>query len=190
MSFLETRIDAHAAEHPAPGFVSLHRLNRTEYERAVGEILAVKIDAAALLPKDVRDEGFDNVANILKVSPSFLDQYLWAAREVSVAAVGDPKGARASTTYRAGAEDARMYVPGMPLGSSGGLLATHYFPVDGEYTFNVGGRLPAARAAVLRVVRPVAHQLLLPRRLPPRLPRLVLRAQVLPQAPRSPRTCC
>ncbi|MEO6184777.1 MAG: DUF1587 domain-containing protein, partial [Steroidobacteraceae bacterium] len=138
VSFFETRIDAHAAEHPAPGFVSLHRLNRTEYERAVSDILAVKFDASALLPKDVRNEGFDNVANILKVSPSFLDQYLWAAREVSVMAVGDAKTARAGTTYRPGPEDSRMYVPGMPLGTRGGVIATHVFPVDGEYTFNIG----------------------------------------------------
>jgi hypothetical protein len=139
VAFVENRIDAHAREHPAPGFISLHRLNRTEYERAVGEILAVKFDASALLPKDVRNEGFDNVANILKVSPSYLDQYLWAAREVSVLAVGDPKTSRPGTTYRPGSEDGRMYVPGMPLGSSGGVMATHVFPVDGEYTFNVGG---------------------------------------------------
>jgi hypothetical protein len=140
VAFLEGRLDEHAAGHPAPGFVSLHRLNRTEYERAVEDILAVKFDAATLLPKDVRNEGFDNVASILKVSPSFLDQYLWAAREVSLLAVGDPKSSRPGTTYRAaGGEDGRMHVPGMPLGSSGGLLATHYFPVDGEYTFNIGG---------------------------------------------------
>jgi len=139
VAFLEQRIDSHAAAHPAPGFVSLHRLNRTEYQRAVEQILGVKIDAAALLPRDVRNEGFDNVASVLKVSPSFLDQYLWAAREVSVMAVGDPKAARPATTYRGGQEDGRMYVPGMPLGTRGGVIAEHYFPVDGEYTFNVGG---------------------------------------------------
>ncbi len=139
VAFLETRIDAHAAEHPAPGFISLHRLNRTEYERAVGEILDVEFDAAALLPRDIRNEGFDNVANILKVSPSYLDQYLWAAREVSLLAVGDPKTSRPGTTYRGGSGDARMYVPGMPLGTKGGVIAMHDFPVDGEYTFNIGG---------------------------------------------------
>ncbi len=126
---------AEAAKHPAPGFISLHRLNRTEYERAVQDILGVQFDAAALLPKEVRNEGFDNVANILKVSPSFLDQYLWAAREVSV---GDPKSSRPGTTYRPGPDDGRMWVPGMPLGTRGGVIATHDFPVDGEYTFNVG----------------------------------------------------
>jgi hypothetical protein len=139
VGFLEGRLDEHAAEHPAPGFVSLHRLNRTEYERAVAELLHVQFDASTLLPREVRNEGFDNIANILKVSPSFLDQYLWAAREVSVLAVGDPKSARAGTTYRGGNEDARMYVPGMPLGTRGGVIAMHDFPVDGEYTFNIGG---------------------------------------------------
>jgi hypothetical protein len=139
VAFIEGRIDARAALHSEPGFVSLHRLNRTEYERAVQQILGVQFDAAALLPKDVRNEGFDNIANILKVSPSYLDQYLWAAREVSVLAVGDPKNPRPGTTYRGSSEDGRMYVPGMPLGTKGGVVATHNFPVDGEYTFNVGG---------------------------------------------------
>jgi len=139
VAFLEDRIDAHAAGNPAPGFVSLHRLNRTEYERAVAQMLHLQFDAAVLLPKDVRNEGFDNIANILKVSPSYLDQYLWAAREVSVLAVGDAKSARAGTTYRGGNEDGRMYVPGMPLGTRGGVIAMHDFPVDGEYTFNIGG---------------------------------------------------
>src|SRR5262249_28036918 len=83
-----------------------------------------------------------NIANILKVSPSYLDQYLWAAREVSLLAVGDPKSARAGTTYRGGNEDGRLYVPGMPLGTRGGVIAMHDFPVDGEYTFNVGGGGP------------------------------------------------
>lgn len=138
VAFLEGRLDEHAAEHPAPGFVSLHRLNRTEYERAVADLLGVKFDASSLLPRDVRNEGFDNVASVLKVSPSFLDQYLWAAREVSVMAVGDPATAKTGTIYRPGAEDSRMHVPGMPLGTRGGLQATHTFPVDGEYTFNIG----------------------------------------------------
>lgn len=139
VAYLEQRIDAHAAAQPAPGFVSLHRLNRTEYQRAVEGMLGVQIDAAQLLPRDERNEGFDNVASVLKVSPSFLDQYLWAAREVSVMAVGDPKSARPGTTYRPGPEDGRMYVPGMPLGTRGGVIAEHDFPVDGEYTFNIGG---------------------------------------------------
>ena len=112
VAYLEQRIDAHAAAQPAPCFVSLHRLNRTEYQRAVEGMLGVQIDAAQLLPRDERNEGFDNVASVLKVSPSFLDQYLWAAREVSVMAVGDPKSARPGTTYRPGPEDGRMYVPG------------------------------------------------------------------------------
>lgn len=139
VAFVEGRLDAHAEKHPAPGFVSLHRLNRTEYERAVQEILGVQFDASALLPREVRNEGFDNIANILKVSPSYLDQYLWAAREVSLLAVGDPKNSRPGTTYRGGSEDGRMHVPGMPLGTRGGVVAMHAFPVDGEYTFNIGG---------------------------------------------------
>src|SRR5688500_15779224 len=96
VSWLETRLDSAAAGHHNPGNVVLHRLNRTEYARAVDELLALKIDATALLPKDTESEGFDNVASVLKVSPSFLDQYISAARDVSVMAVGDPTPTQSS----------------------------------------------------------------------------------------------
>ena len=80
VAWLEGKLDAHASEHPNPGSVVLHRLNRTEYAREVENLLGLKVDAAALLPKDTKADGFDNVANVLRVSPSFLDQYIVAAQ--------------------------------------------------------------------------------------------------------------
>src|SRR5689334_23639204 len=79
VAWLEGKLDANAKEHPDPGSVVMHRLNRTEYAREVESLLGVKIDAAALLPKDTKSDGFDNVALALRVSPSFLDQYITAA---------------------------------------------------------------------------------------------------------------
>jgi hypothetical protein len=74
VSYLETSLDAAAAAKPNPGRVGLHRMNRAEYANAVEDLLGLRIDASALLPKDDQANGFDNVANVLKVSPSFLDQ--------------------------------------------------------------------------------------------------------------------
>jgi len=88
VSWLERSLDEAAAAHPNPGRVALHRLNRAEYAAAIEDLLGIKIDPAALLPKDDEAEGFDNVASVLTVSPSFLDQYISAARVVSARAVG------------------------------------------------------------------------------------------------------
>src|SRR5689334_786022 len=79
VAWLEAKLDDSAKAHPDPGSVVLHRLNRTEYAREVESLLGLKIDPAALLPKDTKSDGFDNVALALRVSPSFLDQYITAA---------------------------------------------------------------------------------------------------------------
>jgi hypothetical protein len=138
VAWLESRLDAAAAAHPNPGNVMLHRLNRTEYAREIERLLGLKIDAAALLPRDTKAEGFDTVASVLRVSPSFLDQYIVAAQEVGRKAVGNPKPALASVVYRTppGANQF-AHVEGLPLGTRGGLLVEHLFPADGEYVFNI-----------------------------------------------------
>ena len=138
VGFLETHLDASATAHPNPGEVVLHRLNRNEYAREVQDILGIKVDAAALLPKDIKTDGFDNVASSLRVSPSFLDQYISAAHDVSVAAIGNPAATPASVTIRgSAANNQELHVEGLPLGTRGGLVAEHLFPADGEYTFNI-----------------------------------------------------
>ncbi len=138
IAWLEARLDANAAAHPDPGSVVMHRLNRTEYAREVENLLGLRIDAAALLPKDTKADGFDNVANVLRVSPSFLDQYIIAAHDVSVQAVGDPQARPTSVVLKAppGTSQA-VHNEGLPLGTRGGMLIEHLFPADGEYTFNV-----------------------------------------------------
>ena len=138
VSWLERSLDEAAAAHPNPGRVALHRLNRAEYAAAIEDLLGIKIDPAALLPKDDEAEGFDNVASVLTVSPSFLDQYISAARVVSARAVGNPAARPGSQTYRpTRGSDQSLRVDGLPLGTRGGLLVEHLFPADGDYKFNI-----------------------------------------------------
>ncbi|MEO8467301.1 MAG: DUF1592 domain-containing protein [Gammaproteobacteria bacterium] len=140
VGWLEHTLDAAAAQKPVPGRVALHRLNRTEYANAIADLLALQIDVKALLPKDDESDGFDNVANVLKVSPSFLEQYIAAARVISEMAVGDAKAKRDSRVYymKSGTNQ-NYHVDGMPLGTRGGMLVEHMFPADGEYQFDIGG---------------------------------------------------
>lgn len=136
---LENTLDAHAAEHPDPGRVGLHRLNRTEYVNAVFDLTGVKLETELALPKDDNSDGFDNIAGVLKVSPSFLDQYIAAARQVTEKAVGTPNPRNDTAIYRVDSSHQGAHVDGLPLGTRGGVLITHEFPVDGDYTLTIPG---------------------------------------------------
>jgi hypothetical protein len=137
---LEGELDVAAAKTSHPGQVALHRLNRTEYANAVASLLDLHVDVKALLPKDDESDGFDNVANVLKVSPSFLEQYIAAARVISEMAVGLPNTKRDSRVYYAEPGINQNYhVAGMPLGTRGGMLVEHFFPADGDYELDLGG---------------------------------------------------
>jgi hypothetical protein len=138
ISFMETSLDKAAEGHPNPGRVALHRLNRKEYANAIEDLLDVKVDANSLLPEDNVSDGFDNVANVLQVTPSFLDQYVSAARSVAVMAMGDASVKPMGTQYFA-PKSARQYFheEGLPLGTRGGLAVEHNFPADGEYELNI-----------------------------------------------------
>jgi hypothetical protein len=137
VSWLERSLDEAAVANPHYESVGLHRLNRKEYEHAVRDLLALDVDASELLPPDDTLEGFDNIAATLQVSPSFLEQYVIAARAVAVQAVGRPDARAGSKTYNAAPTTQHKHVPGLPLGTRGGVLAEHYFPSDGEYEVNV-----------------------------------------------------
>jgi hypothetical protein len=118
--------------------VSLHRLNRTEYANAIRDLLDLEIDATALLPADDESYGFDNIADVLKVSPSLLEQYLAASHLVSSLAVGDPTTAPISQVYRVPPDLAQDdHIEGLPLGTRGGLLIRDNFPLDAEYQVSV-----------------------------------------------------
>jgi hypothetical protein len=139
-SYLETALDKAAAAHPNAGRVAVHRMNRAEYANVIEDLLGVRVDASALLPKDDIANGFDNIASVLKVSPSFLDQYISAARFVTNEAIGNPVPKTASTVFRASRSvDQSAHLDGLPLGTRGGMVVDHLFPADGEYKFNIGG---------------------------------------------------
>jgi hypothetical protein len=134
-SWLETSLDD-AARNPNPGPAILRRLNRAEYAAAIRDMLALDVDVASLLPADDANHGFDNMADSLRVSPALLDGYLSASAKVSRAAVGDPAITPAFTTYRVRPDFGQdTYIEGLPLGTRGGLLVTHNFPLDGDYVF-------------------------------------------------------
>jgi hypothetical protein len=139
VAWLEDSLDRAAAAGPAhlPDQVVLHRLNRKEYANAVRDLLAVEIDASELLPADDIAEGFDNIATALQVSPSFIEQYVIAARAVAVKALGKPDARPGGWTFRAGPGTQLGHVPGLPLGTRGGILANVDLPSDGEYRIDV-----------------------------------------------------
>ena len=137
---LEARLDRANPPGAHPDAPALHRLNRTEYANAIRDLLAIDVDVKALLPPDDSNEGFDNIAEALTVSPSLVQGYVAAAMKISRQAVGDRSAAPAQSTYSAPGRLAQdKHIEGLPLGTRGGLLITHNFPLDAEYEFSVGG---------------------------------------------------
>jgi mono/diheme cytochrome c family protein len=136
---LESTIDGVALVRPNPGRSPLHRLNRSQYAAAIRDLLALDVDAASLLPADDEANGFDNIADVLRVSPSLIEQYLVASRKVTSLAVGDPSIAPASQVYRVPPDRAQAeHIEGLPLGTRGGILVRHNFPLDADYDLSAG----------------------------------------------------
>ena len=139
-SWLEAALDQAAAARPNPGRVPVHRLNRTEYANAIRDLLALDVDARSLLPADEPDQqGFDNVAGVLSVSPRLLENYMAAAATVSRRAIGDPAITAVEDTFRipgAWVQDDRASND-LPFGSRGGTSIRYQFPLDGEYSIKV-----------------------------------------------------
>ena len=133
-AWLEAQIDQ--ASEPYAGRPILHRLNRSEYANAIRDLLALDIDAASLLPPDDAAFGFDNISDALGVSPSLQEHYLDAALKIGALAVGDPKIAPGSETWRIRQDLSQdQHVNGLPLGTLGGTMVRYNFPLDGEYSF-------------------------------------------------------
>ena len=135
---LEAGVDEWAAAHPNPGGPALHRLNRTEYRNSVRDLLDLDIDAAALLPPDDMSHGFDNMSDVLTVSPALMESYVRAAGEISRRAVGDRTADPVVTMYNVPKMVSQTaHVDGAPFGTRGGISVMHNFPADGEYTFQM-----------------------------------------------------
>ncbi len=137
-SFLETSLDRAAAAKPNPGHAAMHRLNRAEYANAIHDLLDLDVDATALLPPDDESSGFDNIADVLRMSPSLMERYLSASWNISREAVGNMNIAPATTTYRVRPDLSQdQHIEGLPLGTRGGILVKHYAPLDAEYVIKL-----------------------------------------------------
>jgi mono/diheme cytochrome c family protein len=143
VAWMEGNLDHAASGRTEPGRVALHRLNRKEYANAIRDLLEVQMDPEGLLPRDDARDGFDNVADALQVSPSFLDQYLAAARTVAVTALGNVQARPVGTTYSAESGEQFFHESGLPPGTRGGLAVTHAFAADGEYVINIANMAQA-----------------------------------------------
>src|SRR5262245_61539982 len=138
-STIESSLDRGAALAPNPGAPVLHRLNRAEYANAVRDLLDLPIDATTMLPGDDSSDGFDNIANVLSVSPALMQAYISAAGKISRLAIGDPTITSQITTYPAprGLSQAETR-EGLSAGTRGGFVVEHIFPLDADYEFRVG----------------------------------------------------
>jgi cytochrome c551/c552 len=137
---LEAQLDRANPPGRHPDTPTFQRLNRTEYANAVRDLLAIDVDVRALLPGDDSSEGFDNMAEALTVSPSLVQGYVAAALKISRRAIGDRTVAPSQITYSAPGQWVHdKHVEGLPLGTRGGVLISHTFPLDAEYELTIGG---------------------------------------------------
>lgn len=135
---LANQLDSEQADHPQPGSAGMGRLNRAEYRNAIRDLLA--FDAAGIvsqLPADESAHGFDNLAEVLSVSPTLIDSYVSAAMRIGREAVGDRTLIPTQIKYPAPGGAQTKHVEGLPLGTRGGMVVTHNFPLDARYEIRV-----------------------------------------------------
>lgn len=135
--WLEAQMDRKMAEHPNPGSVVMHRLNRTEYTNAIRDLLDLEIDVSTLLPADDSARGFDNVAGSLTISSTLLEAYTNAAARIARMAVGFWKSPTEAVYIAPGDTSQTQHLDGLPFGTRGGMKVHHTFPSDGQYTFTI-----------------------------------------------------
>jgi mono/diheme cytochrome c family protein len=143
-AYLESELDHAALANPNPGDLpSLHRLTRTEYKNAIRDLLALEnlpkeLDFTLLLPADNSSSGFDNIADLLYVSPVIMERYLDTASKISRLAVGDPSAPVLVNIHQLPLEEPQnLRVEDLPFGTRGGIAVKSYFPLDGEYDFQI-----------------------------------------------------
>jgi cytochrome c5 len=141
VAYMESTLDAAAANHVVAPRVALHRMNRTEYVNAIWDLLRVRVNTSQILPPDDESNGFNNVADVLQVSPAFVDAYISAARQVAVEALGDRNAKAVGVQFATDpgvSGNQEFHVDGLPLGTRGGTQVTYNFPADGTYELSVG----------------------------------------------------
>jgi hypothetical protein len=138
-TYLESALDQVAAAQPNPGRPSVYRLNRSQYGNAIHDLFSLDVDTASLLPADDSGYGFDNIGDVLTVSPVLLEKYLSAAASISRLAVGDPSISPTSADYeiRPDTVQTGRETIDLPIGSRGGIAIRHFFPLDAEYVIKV-----------------------------------------------------
>ena len=137
---LEAELDQNALDNPDPGRTVPHRLNRAEYANAIRDILGLEIEVDELLPNDpASGHGFDNIADVLTLSPLLMERYISAAKIISRLAIGDPDQANVLKTYLLpdNLDQDERISEDLPFASRGGTAISHYFPADGEYAIRV-----------------------------------------------------
>lgn len=138
VTWLQTNLDKNAAAHPNPGAPAIHRLNRAEYSNAIRDLLALDpdqtgIDNAAGLPADDSGYGFDNIGDVLTVSPLHMEKYVASARRIARLAIGTLKASPSVAKYPAKIPQGDS-LDAMPMNERGEVLLNHYFPFDAEYS--------------------------------------------------------
>ena len=154
VTWLETSLDRVALDAPDPGAPAIHRLNRAEYRNAVRDLLGIDLDHARDLPADDSGYGFDNIGDVLTVSPLHIEKYVSAARRVSRLAVGTSTPRPIVVKYTPASGTRNEAIAGLPPNQRGGILFRHFFPFDADYTITVrirGGRVAHMPAPQLDV---------------------------------------
>jgi hypothetical protein len=138
VSWLAAPLDAAAQQHPIPGRTeTLRRLNRTEYQNAIRDLLSLDVDAAALLPPDESSHSFDNIT-VTDLSPTLLNRYISAAQKIARLAVGKAPPAPREDVFRMRPDITQdVHLAGLPIGTRGGIAIPYNFPQDGEYEIQV-----------------------------------------------------
>ena len=145
VTWLEKQLDGQAINNPDPGSPAIHRLNRAEYSNAIRDLLGIDLYHAEDLPADDSGYGFDNIGDVLTVSPLHIEKYVSVARQVSRLAVGTLTPRPVVERYTPQNGTRNEAIDGLPLNERGGILFKHVFPFDAEYSITVrvrGRRMP------------------------------------------------
>jgi hypothetical protein len=180
--WLVDSLDKYAAAHPNPGRPAIHRLNRAEYSNAIRDLLALETKPGELLPVDDSGYGFDNIGDVLSVSPSLLERYLSVARRVSRTAVGELSLKPSDEEFLNPMKSAKDRVSDdLPFDSAGGMSIRYYFPVDAEYVIRI--KMPGENGAVHELRMPIQAGL---RTVGATFPKESLKLEVVPSGRRGP----
>jgi len=125
---------------PGNGHVTAHRLNRVEYNNTIRDLLGVSLRPADEFPLDDTGYGFDNIGDVLSVSPLLMEKYTAAAKNVArVAIYGEPVPPKPSKLIRFLGKKLQddPTANALPFSYRGALWTTWNFPADGEYEFHM-----------------------------------------------------